>query len=75
MVTRVGLFLCDDVVLQYFVLIGASSAMGPFLTLLALGANIIALDIPLYVPPLSLAHIPLLHTAHHPCSQLSLRRP
>mmetsp|Transcript_23544 Transcript_23544/g.41659 ORF Transcript_23544/g.41659 Transcript_23544/m.41659 type:complete len:786 (+) Transcript_23544:140-2497(+) len=31
---------------HYFVLIGAGSAMGPFLKLMELGANIIALDIP-----------------------------
>eukprot|EP00468_Gymnochlora_sp_CCMP2014_P006048 CAMPEP_0167761074 /NCGR_PEP_ID=MMETSP0110_2-20121227/11953_1 /TAXON_ID=629695 /ORGANISM="Gymnochlora sp., Strain CCMP2014" /LENGTH=814 /DNA_ID=CAMNT_0007647683 /DNA_START=1116 /DNA_END=3560 /DNA_ORIENTATION=+ len=30
----------------YFVLIGASSAMGPYLKLMELGANVIALDIP-----------------------------
>lgn len=30
---------------KYFVLLGAGSAMGPFLTLLALGANIIAIDL------------------------------
>jgi len=30
---------------KYFVLLGAGSAMGPFLALVALGANIIALDI------------------------------
>eukprot|EP00466_Bigelowiella_natans_P011784 jgi/Bigna1/141375/aug1.62_g16083 len=31
---------------HYFVLIGAGSAMGPFLKLMELGANVIALDIP-----------------------------
>jgi len=30
---------------KYFVLLGAGSAMGPFLTLLSLGANIIAIDL------------------------------
>ena len=30
---------------QYFVLLGAGSAMGPLLTLLSLGANVIAIDL------------------------------
>lgn len=30
---------------KYFVLLGAGSAMGPFLTLMALGANVIAIDL------------------------------
>lgn len=30
---------------QYFVLLGAGSAMGPFLVLMALGANVIAIDL------------------------------
>ncbi|KNC71911.1 hypothetical protein SARC_15545, partial [Sphaeroforma arctica JP610] len=30
---------------KYFVLLGAGSAMGPFLTLCKLGANIIAIDL------------------------------
>jgi hypothetical protein len=32
---------------QYFVMLGAGSAMGPFLTLMALGANVIAIDLDL----------------------------
>ena len=31
---------------RYFVMIGAGSAMGPFPKLLALGGNVVALDIP-----------------------------
>ena len=30
---------------KYFVLLGAGSAMGPFITLMKLGANVIAIDI------------------------------
>ena len=36
---------CQNVSNQYFVLLGAGSAMGPLLVLLALGANVIAIDL------------------------------